>query len=1032
MKGIWLNILSNVIIIGGGAAGMMSAVVAARKGHKVTIIEQQGRLGKKILSTGNGRCNFTNEVQTPECYHSSNPSFPFAVYEKFPLAETLSFFKTLGIYPKSRQGYIYPYSNQATAVVDVFTMELKRLNVKVLLETRCDEIIVNEGRFTVKITSLNDKTPMEASTEITGDKIIITSGGKAAPALGSDGSGYSLAKSLGHHLIPVLPALVQLRCEESFYKQIAGLRMDGKVSIVTEENGKSKTIAEDTGEIQLTNYGISGIPVFQVSGIAAKELAKGKKVKAVLDFMPHLSVTELEHMLIERFKNNPNKLMNEFLIGLFPRKFTDLLIKLCGFDQNHEVRKVISRKNNTHTLNVLDNLHDIDEFAQKTSALNILAHKIKGFNTRIIEPNSFEQAQVCSGGVDTREINPDTMESLLVKGIYFAGEIVDVDGICGGYNLQWAWSSAYVAGSSEYIIPKNQTSTNKYRISQVKLQIEHEFSDIKNKLMKQFELDSEEIISIDILKKSIDARKKPQLYYTYTLVIELLTKKNNLLSTPNVELYTQESYSLPFFGKNNVTQKNKAKRNRPIIVGTGPAGLFCGYILAKAGCKPILLERGTDVDRRILDVTTFWETGNLNLNSNVQFGEGGAGTFSDGKLNTLVKDKFGRNRFVLETLVDFGAPKEILYEQKPHVGTDKLISVVKNMRKAIEELGGEVLFNTQLVDVSIESNTRQLIGVSIYPHKTKQELFTDTLVLAIGHSARDTFEMLFSKSLQMSAKSFAVGFRIEHPQEMINQAQYGENYPSTLPAATYKLAEQLENSRGVYSFCMCPGGYVVNASSEKSALAINGMSYHKRDGKNANSAIVVTVTPDDFPSNHPLSGIEFQRILERKAHVIGEGRVPVQRFGDFLESDTLLDISKQRHLFEKELEHSTKPRNLTTNHEHGLNTIPSIKGDWQYANLNELFPPDILSSLKNGILKMDKKIKGFANPNALLSGVESRTSSPVKIHRDENYESNIKGIYPCGEGAGYAGGITSAAMDGMKVAEAILAWDKRADGINCS
>ena len=1083
-------------IIGGGAAGMMSAVVAARKGHQVTIIEQEGKLGRKLLSTGNGRCNFTNEVQNKECYHSSNPSFPFAVYEKFPLKETLNFFKEIGVYPKSRNGYIYPYSDQATAVVDVFAMELESLNVRILLNSRCDEIIINEEvssspsilgesankkriqekkvKFLIKATLIDkeasnesfSESSNESSREIIADKIILTTGGRAAPILGSDGSGYQLAKSLGHRLIPVLPALVQLRCEESFYKQIAGLRMDGKVSIMAEDTDNIKnwkTVASDTGELQFTKYGLSGIPVFQVSAIAAKELSKRKKLKAVLDFMPHLSNSEVENLLFERMKHNPNKLMKDFFIGLFPKKMADLFLKRCALNPRDTIEKSVLRK---------------------------MTGCIKEFETKIIGTNSFEQAQVCSGGVDTREVNPDTMESLLVKDVYFAGEILDVDGICGGYNLQWAWSSAYVAGSS--LTLKSQTLVQKYRISQVKIPIDHDFSDIKNKIMKQFKLRSEEIISIDIFKKSIDARKKPELFYVYTLLVEVASEKQILKKLPNVELHKETTYQIP---------KAKKLMYRPVIVGTGPAGLFCGYLLAKAGCRPILLERGADIDKRILDVKSFWEGGKLNLNSNVQFGEGGAGTFSDGKLNTLVKDKWGRNRFVLETLVEFGAPKEILYEQKPHVGTDILALVVKNMRKFIVELGGEVLFNTQLVDISVESSIEQPANISVessteqpidicaekdsnYPRsttstivkniikietisttshtvkpvefrgdnknsetvsitshtvkpvefrgdnknsicspETKQEFYTDTLVLAIGHSARDTFEMLYNKNVQMSAKSFAVGLRIEHPQEMINQSQYGVGYPKILPAASYKLAEQLENGRGVYSFCMCPGGYVVDVSSEKEALSINGMSYHKRDGENANSAIVVTVTPDDFPSSHPLSGIEFQRTLERKAYAIGKGKVPVQKFGDFLENGTPIDSVKLRNLYNKELKPPITSQYLPFGHDKVFNIAPQIKGDWQYANLNELFPPEILDSIKNGILRMDKKIKGFANPDALLSGVESRTSSPVRIHRDENYESNIKGIYPCGEGAGYAGGITSAAMDGIKVAEAILRCD---------
>jgi uncharacterized FAD-dependent dehydrogenase len=632
------------------------------------------------------------------------------------------------------------------------------------------------------------------------------------------------------------------------------------------------------------------------------------------------------------------------------------------------------------------------------------------------------------------------------------------------------------------IIKKNQThnkgkSGNKYKVNQIKLPITHTLEELENKIIKHLRIQPTELVSFDIIKKSIDARKKPQIFYTYTVVVELVVGKSLKKPLPNVEAFEEVKYKLPegicetkslssHESKLDSHPNSESKENTsnilsigsqnlpPVIVGTGPAGLFCGYILAKAGLPPILLERGADVDQRISDVESFWDTGILNLESNVQFGEGGAGTFSDGKLNTLVKDKLGRNKFVLETLVEHGAPKEILYEQKPHVGTDILAEVVKNIRLSIENLGGKVYFNTKLVDISLSNislsdnkikghDNRAIINqkkgtvdvcgeiqvvtsisdCNVVDNPLKGRTFsTNHLVLAIGHSARDTFEMLYNKEINMSAKSFAVGLRIEHTQEMINQSQYGVDYPKSLPAASYKLTHNLPDGRGVYSFCMCPGGYVVNASSEEESLAINGMSYHKRDGDNANSAAVVTVTPDDFPSNHPLSGVEFQRNLERKAYEIGNGKVPVQSVGDFLASDRSTLPESNCNNDESALPESNCTSEILTSIKNIQTITPSIKGEWQYANLHDLFPENITSSLAEGIINMDKKIKGFASSDALLSGVESRTSSPVKIHRDESCQSNIKGIYPCGEGAGYAGGITSAAMDGMKVAEAIITF----------
>ena len=436
--------LTKVAIIGGGAAGMMAAITVARQGCKVTIIEQQSKLGRKILSTGNGRCNFTNEVQEPFCYRSSNPDFPFLVYKKFPFEQTLEFFKELGIYPKSRKGYIYPHSDQASAIVDTLMMELKRLKVEVLLNTYCERITLendnnnnglhqalekekdktgSKSKFSVFVRTAKDTSTKVNKLSLQADKVLLTTGGKATPKLGSAGSGYALAESLGHHIIPVLPSLVQLKCEESFYKHLAGIRIDGRVSI----HVNSQEIACDTGELQLTNYGISGIPVFQVSGIVAKELAKGNEVIGYLNFMPHLSLEELELLLIQRMVNNPGKLIGEFLIGLFPKKLSEVIIKLSSFNPNEDVSHIMTNDN---------------------AMLKSLALQIAKFETKIVETNSFEQAQVCQGGVDTREVCPDTMESLLISGLYFAGEILDVDGICGGYNLQWAWSSGVVAGRS--------------------------------------------------------------------------------------------------------------------------------------------------------------------------------------------------------------------------------------------------------------------------------------------------------------------------------------------------------------------------------------------------------------------------------------------------------------------------------------------------------------------------------------------------------------------------------------------------------
>lgn len=526
------------------------------------------------------------------------------------------------------------------------------------------------------------------------------------------------------------------------------------------------------------------------------------------------------------------------------------------------------------------------------------------------------------------------------------------------------------------------------RVNQLNLAPGHGDEKIKEKLLQTFRLKPEELLGFHIFKRSIDARKKPEIFYSYTIDFCVKNEKKLLQKYKGrLRLVTETKYKAPKLG-------NVPLPSRPVIVGAGPAGLFCAYLLAMEGCRPIVLERGAAVEERVRDVEKFWKDGVLNPSSNVQFGEGGAGTFSDGKLNTMVKEQNGRNRFVLETFVKFGASESILYEQKPHIGTDVLITVVRNMRSEIIRLGGEVRFHSHVTEMEEEVTTdgaKKVIKSVII--NGQEKLYTRILVLAIGHSARDTFHLLHRHGILMEPKAFAIGVRIEHPQKMIQVSQYGDKMADKLPPASYKLTHGLENGRGVYTFCMCPGGYVVNASSEEGRLAVNGMSYSARIGKNANSAVIVTVTPSDYGASGALSGIEFQQRLEERAYELGEGKIPVQRFDDFCANRPTTKLGK---------------------------VIPQTKGEYRLANVRSLFMEELADSLQQGIFAMDKKIQGFARPDAVLSGVESRTSSPVRLVRDEHLESGTKGVYPCGEGAGYAGGITSAAMDGMKVAESIL------------
>lgn len=520
------------------------------------------------------------------------------------------------------------------------------------------------------------------------------------------------------------------------------------------------------------------------------------------------------------------------------------------------------------------------------------------------------------------------------------------------------------------------------KITQLKLPIEHSKEALEKKVCKLLQIPPAKLYGIEILKRSLDARKTP-LMYNYQLGVfadgeEKIVKK---VKSKDVSLGRLEKYKFPCMGDEKLTK-------RPVVIGAGPAGLFCTYLLAKSGFRPILLERGEAVEDRQKKVEHFWKTGELDKQSNVQFGEGGAGTFSDGKLNTLVKDHHGRSRFVLKTFVEFGANDDILYESKPHIGTDVLIDVVRNLREEIKRLGGEIYFSSQVTDFRIENEEIQAVQIN-----DEQWLETQTVVLAIGHSARDTFQILYAHGIPMSAKSFAVGVRIEHPQHMINENQYGANYPDSLPAAAYKLTRKVAENRGVYSFCMCPGGYVVNASSEEGMTAVNGMSYHARAGENANSAMIISVNPEDFGSDHALAGVEFQRKLERAAFEEGKGKIPVQLFGDFCKNQVSTQLGEIQ---------------------------PNTKGEWTFANVRAIFSKNLAAGLEEGIKGCEKLIPGFAREDAVLLGVESRTSSPVRIERSsETMENTIKGFYPCGEGAGYAGGIMSAAMDGIKVAESI-------------
>jgi uncharacterized FAD-dependent dehydrogenase len=542
------------------------------------------------------------------------------------------------------------------------------------------------------------------------------------------------------------------------------------------------------------------------------------------------------------------------------------------------------------------------------------------------------------------------------------------------------------------------------RISQLKLPLGYKPDDVERKIRSILGIQQGSIISWKIVRKSIDAREKTAIRIILAVSVKLNDKIHGGGEGREWDYESMEAgYVFPSNGPRAYVQKSEPlgtmarpaetkapKQPRPVIVGAGPAGLFCALLLAEQGYRPLVLERGRDVDSRMRDVKAFWETGELSPESNMQFGEGGAGTFSDGKLNTSVGDKDHLGAKIIQEFIEAGAPSEIALSNKPHIGTDNLVTIVKNIRKKIEKLGGEIRFDSRVTSLGISDGRIRSVIVS-----GTEEIDADILVLAIGHSARDTFEMLSSGPVSMIQKPFAVGVRIEHPQEMIQKSQYGSfwKHPD-LPAADYKLTFQSSAERGVYSFCMCPGGFVVNSSSEPGMVACNGMSNFARNERNANSAIVVTVRTEDFGSSDVLAGIEFQRRWERAAFLAaGSFAMPIQLFGDFL-------AKKVSSAFG--------------------GVTPCAKGRVEFADLNSCLPPFVIDALKEGIPAFDKKIRGFSRADAILTGIETRTSSPVRIVRDAGLQSSVAGIFPCGEGGGHSGGIMSSAMDGIRVAEAVV------------
>ncbi len=948
----------DVVLVGGGAAGLAAAVTLSRGGLSVVLCERGSRVGKKLLATGSGTCNLSNIDLAPSHYHSlagDGASFASSLLSSFSHEKAGAFFRSVGIeIEPDNRGRLYPICRSAGAVLDCLRLSYLSEGAEEL--TNFEAVRLQKKGNGYLVTAADGRA-------VQAKYVLLAMGGAAAPGLGGVDASYRLLSPFGVTGTKQYPSVTALKTDTRFTRALKGLRANARLTL--HKDGQILSSCND--EVLFTDSGLSGPAAFALArDVSLWEENKQGDMRVSINFLHGLSSADI--LLCHRY--SLNRPLEDLLTGLFHKRVGQTLLRYA--DISSEGRKA-----------------DQLTVAEKER----ISKAITAFDLSVFGTTGLRDAQVTVGGLNLKEIDPDTMEVRKCPGVFAAGEMLDVDGDCGGYNLHLAFAGGICGAEAIIRSVKAEQETNTLRLSSVRLPIGYdETTDLalRRAAAKALFLPLSYIRKASLARRSVDARNKADVFYLATLEVEVADAgRLNAKRLSHVSFDRPSEPSLSdFLPPSPLSHANGD--SRIAVIGCGPAGLFAAYLLAAAGLRPLLLERGREVDRRTADIRRFDEGGQPDFTSNALFGEGGAGTFSDGKLHTGIHDP--RCRFVLKTLHECGAPEEILWHAMPHVGTDRLTETVKNLRKKIVTLGGEVCFEHHVTDFHIENG--HLVGLTVKTPDGIRELPVSAAILACGHSARDTYEVLVKRGVPLSPKAFAVGVRIEHPRAMIDRSQYGDFAGSPgLGAAPYKLVSHTTKERGVYTFCMCPGGQVIPCVSEPNHMSVNGMSAFARDKENSNSALLVGVSPSDFGVN-PLDGIAFQRKLEESAFSFASDYCPpIQRVDDFLAKRVTRSLG---------------------------DVTPSCVRGTVMADLHDCLPSFITDPLSRALPDFGRQIKGFDRPDALLVGVEARSSAPVRLLRNDQCESPIQGLYPCGEGAGYAGGITSAAVDGMRVAEAVM------------